>query len=179
MSDLRSRLICGGKVRSSRHLSRFGAPSIESNFVIVRTRLYAALLDILSGTPKQTEAAVLYDVAEHRREGAGGPRFRDLCILNSKNDVTGLETRHVGNATIYHRSNNNFAGIFVPSSSPTSFSEVRRGPGNCPGMIVGSEVSGIKTETLISLPPRSNERLFVSVAERTTARFGCDVSVIV
>src|SRR3954454_5703040 len=60
MSDLRSRLICGGKVRSSRHLSRFGAPSIGSNFVIVRTRLYAALLDILSGTLKQTEAAVLY-----------------------------------------------------------------------------------------------------------------------
>jgi hypothetical protein len=69
--------------------------------------------------------------------------------------------------TFYRAPRNKHAGIFV------------RGPGNCPGMIVGSEVSEIKTETLISLPPRSNERLFVSVAERTTARFGCDVSVIV
>jgi hypothetical protein len=54
-------------------------------------------------------------------------RFRDLCILNSKNDVTGLETRHVGNATIYHRSNNNFAGILRAQLEPNIFQRSEAG----------------------------------------------------
>jgi hypothetical protein len=43
-------------------------------------------------------------------------------------------------------------------------------------MIVGSETSGMKTERVISLPPRSYDKLFVVLAETATKRFKSDVS---
>src|SRR6476620_2636862 len=43
-------------------------------------------------------------------------------------------------------------------------------------MIVGSEVSRMRTETVISFPSRSYDKLFVTFAERATIRFKSSAS---